>query len=641
MRPIHKAIIGICGLLGGGICSFLQAQCPIESVDTLVFLDFEQALPPEWEALPTTDGGAWQQDAGTIGFFENPGRGNWLYVNDEAENTIGEAFFLSPPLETADYQGALELSFLLNFQRFADTGTMTLLLKAGEAWETLHHLEEDFKGRIQVDLSPYAGKSFQLGWQYDDGGNWNWGMGLDDIVLTGRPVSCANGVCGYGEFPQNCPTDCPLPPDQAPFWIPHGEDLYGESVEYRSFLGGSTCDDCSEKIELGFSVSAWGESREDIWLNSNGNISFEAEYLVFTPEGFCLEGPNFIAPFFADADLRGGGSISYYQDPERHYLIVHWDRLRYYGCEGVECEQTNSFQLLLTDGSISQIGGQPLSPMTNVIFNFGQMTWTTGTSSNGTLGFGGSPATVGINAGDGTQCHDYGTFDRPGYPYYGNQQDLQCPPNGVQHLNGKSLQFQTETGQMVPQSTFASIQGSYQEAGHLVRWTISPGIAIDWFMIERSSDSLIFEEVATISPEEAIAPDSAFLQFLDGSPLPHTSHYRVSSISPLGEMDTSDVVSIEAPRIGSPIPAQRQLYALHVGPNPFERDIRFRFTPSPEGAATYVLTDLGGKVLLQGQVSLSREEAWHSLTLPELPPALYVFRLSYRGQNYGKRLLRK
>jgi hypothetical protein len=54
------------------------------------------------------------------------------------------------------------------------------------------------------------------------------------------------------------------------------------------------------------------------------------------------------------------------------------------------------------------------------------MNWTTGDASDGVAGFGGSPATVGVNQGDGVNYFQVGTFDAAGTgfdgPYNGSDQ---------------------------------------------------------------------------------------------------------------------------------------------------------------------------------------------------------------------------
>ncbi|MBK7851499.1 MAG: hypothetical protein IPJ66_10285 [Bacteroidetes bacterium] len=60
-------------------------------------------------------------------------------------------------------------------------------------------------------------------------------------------------------------------------------------------------------------------------------------------------------------------------------------------------------------------GSDPiLSAGTNVSFCYKNMEWTTGDASGGVNGYGGSPASVGINKGDGIAYIQYGRFDTAG-----------------------------------------------------------------------------------------------------------------------------------------------------------------------------------------------------------------------------------
>src|SRR6185369_12832017 len=73
-----------------------------------------------------------------------------------------------------------------------------------------------------------------------------------------------------------------------------------------------------------------------------------------------------------------------------------------------------TFQLIITDGT------DPLLPGgNNVSFCYQDMQWTTGDASNGTMGFGGVPATVGANRGNNTDYAQIGRFDQVGTNYDG------------------------------------------------------------------------------------------------------------------------------------------------------------------------------------------------------------------------------
>jgi hypothetical protein len=70
--------------------------------------------------------------------------------------------------------------------------------------------------------------------------------------------------------------------------------------------------------------------------------------------------------------------------------------------------------VILTDGQDPLIGiGN------NVCFCYDDMQWTTGDASGGVGGFGGSPATVGANEGNGVDFFQVGVFDHAGVDYDG------------------------------------------------------------------------------------------------------------------------------------------------------------------------------------------------------------------------------
>jgi hypothetical protein len=77
----------------------------------------------------------------------------------------------------------------------------------------------------------------------------------------------------------------------------------------------------------------------------------------------------------------------------------------------------------------------------NIAFCYGDMEWTTGDASGGTLGLGGAPATVGLNAGDGINYIQLGRFDHAGLGYdgsYGLNDGVNWLTNQSFYLNGCS-----------------------------------------------------------------------------------------------------------------------------------------------------------------------------------------------------------
>jgi len=121
-----------------------------------------------------------------------------------------------------------------------------------------------------------------------------------------------------------------------------------------------------------------------------------------------------ITPFWADIDIRNEGAIYYRETsdpvllqkatgelqkvfPDLSDLSLGWmfvttfDQVTFYGA--CNSNSTNTFQVIFTsDGTRSF-----------TIFNYNEITWTTGTDSQGdcATGLGGSPAKAGFDVGDG------------------------------------------------------------------------------------------------------------------------------------------------------------------------------------------------------------------------------------------------
>jgi hypothetical protein len=99
-------------------------------------------------------------------------------------------------------------------------------------------------------------------------------------------------------------------------------------------------------------------------------------------------------------------------------------------------DKRNTFQVAISDGTNPAMGlGN------NVCFSYQRMEWTTGEASDGVDGFGGVPATVGANAGDGVAFFLIGRFDHPGTDYDGPGGN----PDGVGYLVGQQICFTTST----------------------------------------------------------------------------------------------------------------------------------------------------------------------------------------------------
>lgn len=619
------------------------SQCPGMETDTLARVDFEGGIPADWKAEAPTDGGAWQVDEGKIGYYTNPGQGKWLYLNDETEDNIGRGVFLSPDFDLSTYEGEVFFEMDLLFQAFEDSSFIMIEVWNGRDWMELLKLEEDFSGRLQFDLAGIQHSNVQFRFTYDDEGTWAWGMGMDNLLLYAIPTRCGNGICAPGESPENCP-DCEQLGPPAPFWIEPGKDIDGKAATYTSFNHNAACDDCSQQIPLGFTFTFFDQPYTQAYLNTNGNLTFEGDFVEYTPSPFCLEGPRMIAPFFGDVDLTRGGEISLFLDPERHYMVVHWEKVAYYGCEG--CDKRNTFQVILTDGSIKEINGNALPQNTTVIFNYGDMEWTTGSSSGGVDGLGGSAATVGMNLGDEVICIDYGTFDAEGYGYRGNTQELGCPPNEVSHLDFRSIALNGEDGSLaideplvVPESDSLIIRYAEDKFSNLFFWEMEDSSYTREFVLYRGSSQENLREILRKKPGISYNSDLLRFELRDIAPLPEHNFYMIKEIRINGEENPSEVIMLNQSEDPVEKAVSTKFELISVGPIPFRDYLLINFR-NPEGLEVkYILTNQLGQPLLKGSFGNQKGAIQKRLKLPGVQPGKYFLSIYYPGGREGVKLI--
>lgn len=193
-------------------------------------------------------------------------------------------------------------------------------------------------------------------------------------------------------------------------------------------------DQYSNLISLPFTFDFYGNTYNSLYINNNGNISFLGQYSTFTANPFPDSSYNMIAPFWGDVDTRDStmtgsiGNVWYKLTPNA--LVVVWDHVGYFMTHG---DKTNTFQLVISDGT------DPLIPIgNNVSFCYADMQWTTGDASQGIGGFGGVPATVGVNYGNGVDYFQVGRFDQAGTGFdgpYNNSDQVDFLDNMEMYFN--------------------------------------------------------------------------------------------------------------------------------------------------------------------------------------------------------------
>lgn len=201
-------------------------------------------------------------------------------------------------------------------------------------------------------------------------------------------------------------------------------------------------DDSTGTVSVGFSMDFFGTTYTDLFVNNNGNVTFNGPLGTYTPFDLLSTATPIIAPFFGDVDTRGAGSglVQYGQDTlgGRNVFGVNWIGVGYFGAHD---DKLNSFQLIITDRSDIGAGDFDFE------FNYDQIQWETGDASGGAGGLGGDSARAGWSNGVAT------SFELAGSAVDGAF--LDGGPNAL--ISGSRLSntpgqyiFQVRNGQVTP-----------------------------------------------------------------------------------------------------------------------------------------------------------------------------------------------
>jgi len=144
-------------------------------------------------------------------------------------------------------------------------------------------------------------------------------------------------------------------------------------------------DNSTGLVDIGFLMNFFGTDRTQLYVNNNGNVSFDTRIRAFTPIPIIQEAlripTDLIAPFWGDVDTRGDGTwpVTYGTNMVNGHLSfgVDWVNVGYYSRQ---YDKINTFQLVFVDRSDRASGDY------DVEFNYAQLQWDAGDVSGGVDG---------------------------------------------------------------------------------------------------------------------------------------------------------------------------------------------------------------------------------------------------------------
>jgi uncharacterized repeat protein (TIGR01451 family) len=226
-------------------------------------------------------------------------------------------------------------------------------------------------------------------------------------------------------------------------------------------------DDGSIAVSLPFTVNFFNANYNSLFLNNNGNVTFDSALSNFTPFDLASAGRVIIAAFFADVDTRVGATAAYGSGTVngRPAWGVTWPGV---GCYNGNTSVLNNFQLLLINRSDIAAGDFDIE------FNYDRIQWDSGQASGGDGScLGGSAARAGYS--NGTSAN---SFELPGSAVNNAFLDSNTSTGLIHHsLNNTQLGryvFAVRGGQPVPQlSTSIVDTPDPVTAGSNVKYTVT------------------------------------------------------------------------------------------------------------------------------------------------------------------------
>jgi len=131
-------------------------------------------------------------------------------------------------------------------------------------------------------------------------------------------------------------------------------------------------------VPIGFAIDFFGKTQTALYVNNNGNVTFDNGYSAYTPQPLNSLGIEIIAPFWADVDTRNPDSdvVRYGTGASGGHAAfgVDWVNVGYYS---THADELLSCQMVMIDRSDIAPGDFDLE------FNYSEVQWQWGDVSVG------------------------------------------------------------------------------------------------------------------------------------------------------------------------------------------------------------------------------------------------------------------
>jgi len=352
----------------------------------------------------------------------------------------------------------------------------------------------------------------------------------------------------------------------------------------------------SGQVSLGFTVNFFGNNYSSLYVNNNGNVTFNGPLEDYTPQGLTGSRLPIIAPFWADVDTRGAGTspVTYGTDTVNGRLAfgANYVNVGYYDSRG---DKLNNFQLVLIERSDTGTGNFDIE------FNYNRIVWETGEADDGINGLGGASASAGYSNGSGSAGTSFEIAGSrvPGSFLDSNSNGLVRRTQDSGNVLGRLL-FSVRGGVITPTLTSLSpttvpalsnttqlqVNGTGFVSGAVVRWTV--GTQTTNLQTQFQSSVLL---QATVPSNLLTTPGTALISVANPTGSPSSSlTFTISAL-------TGPTLSSMSP---TTVPALSGTTQLQVNGTGFVSGAVVRWTAGTQ--TTNLQTQFQSSVLLQATI---------------------------------------
>lgn len=172
-----------------------------------------------------------------------------------------------------------------------------------------------------------------------------------------------------------------------------------------------------------------------------------------------------------------------------------------------------------------------------------------------------------------------------------------------------------------------SFQGRLAGEGIDLNWVTASELDNDFFVVEKSTDGIRFDEITKIEGRGTISEASDY-SFMDKSPVRGTNFYRLKQVDFNGNSSFSDIISVDFRQNGS----------IFIAPNPASD---FAVVTVPESLldqdATIQVVNLAGQVVYEKAFRI--EDSTIKMELNEVAAGLYMVNLRTSQESFVKTLI--